>query len=697
MGKVYNFIDVSEWQGKIDWKKVKADGIDGAIIRYADGSYLDKKFDYNMKNAIAAGLHVGCYIFSRAKDKDGAEKEATRLFKAASKYKFDMPLYIDLEDNKLRNYADTVAAAFLDKMKALGAIGGVYANLNWWNNYLKKTAKNYSSNPFWIAQYYTKVTHKTPSLFGMWQYTSSGRINGISGRVDRDRCYIAYWDKKTKPEKAGAAPTPATPTTLQKAISAAAKAQVAWSKDSVYKWEKQPNIIKSKTHGTCVTYVACVLQRIGVISAGSYVWTNGRGFGDGKVIGANGRMEVTYYNNKKTIGDIKKNLQIGDILIFDDNESGKVGDCGHICIYNGGTYNNGIHTYTGGHNISTNGKEKYKRKVLAVVRIKSMPERKTIDELAHEVIDGKWGSGEKRRENIINAGYDYDKVQERVNQILAGTSKKGYTGTLPSTKLIKTNAEVIADAIKFGKWIAGDNTFHYGYTNKHGSENPKDWSPNAHHNGCYFCETNTDKGGRSKKGIVDYEHTYCCNPLIGACWAHGGCVPKALELCKKGTSWNFAKGTGYDKSKLFTNLGKPKKADLKAGDVLCSDSHVAMYIGGGKIVEAAGGDDNKKGSEKWNNSIHVTTLTDKRYEGFKRVHRFNGSVNTTCCMFHGEVGARVVLLQKFLKWYGYDITVDGLFGDATFKAVKAFQKAAGITADGVVGPNTITAMGKAVK
>ena len=174
-------------------------------------------------------------------------------------------------------------------------------------------------------------------------------------------------------------------------------------------------------------------------------------------------------------------------------------------------------------------------------------------------------------------------------------------------------------------------------------------------------------------------------------------MPKALELCKKGSSWNFEKGTGYDKSSLFTNLGKPKKSDLKAGDVLCSDNHVAMFIGGGKIVEAASGDDNKKGSEKWNNSIHITTLTDKRYVGFKRVHRFNSSVNTTCCMFHGEVGKRVELLQKFLKWYGYDITVDDLFGDATLKAVKAFQKAAGITADGIVGPNTIAAMGKAVK
>ena len=137
----------------------------------------------------------GWTCHSRAKTKKEAESEATRLYKAAKPYNPDMPLYIDLEASGLSKYADTVAAAFLNKMKALGGVGGVYANLNWWNNYLTKTVKNYSASPFWIAQYYTKITHKNPALFGMWQYSSSGSVNGISGRVDMDECYIAYWDQ----------------------------------------------------------------------------------------------------------------------------------------------------------------------------------------------------------------------------------------------------------------------------------------------------------------------------------------------------------------------------------------------------------------------------------------------------------------------------------------------------------------------
>lgn len=299
----------------------------------------------------------------------------------------------------------------------------------------------------------------------------------------------------------------------------------------------------------------------------------------------------------------------------------------------------------------------------------------------------------------------YLKTDTKQQETVANDTKTpaGYTGEFPTTKLVKTNEEVIRDAIRWLEWIAADNDFHYGYTNKHGKTDPDEWSPNAHHNGCYFCGTNVDHGSRSKAGIKEFEHTYCCNPLIGAALAHGGCIPKALELCRKGSSWDYHKGKGYDKSSLFDNLGKPNLSKLKAGDVCCSDTHVFMCVGGGKLIEAGGGDDNKPGSEKWNNSIRKADLTKKKYATVKRVHRYNGSVNTTCCIYHGEISKRVELLQKFLDWHTKGEfskkcgSPDGIFGDNTLKYLRMFQKAAGITADGIVGPNTIAAMRKAVK
>lgn len=198
--KSYKVIDVSDWQGSIDWKKVKADGVVGAVIRYADGDTLDKRFKENMKNAKAAGVHIGSYIFSRAKTKAEAEAEAARLFKACKPYAPDMPLYIDLEAKGLEKYADTVAIAFISKMKTLGGRPGVYANYNWWTNYLKKTATEYNNNAFWIAQYNDTMDYKPSSRMGMWQYSSNGSVKGIEGRVDMNRCYIKYWEVAPKKE-----------------------------------------------------------------------------------------------------------------------------------------------------------------------------------------------------------------------------------------------------------------------------------------------------------------------------------------------------------------------------------------------------------------------------------------------------------------------------------------------------------------
>lgn len=302
----------------------------------------------------------------------------------------------------------------------------------------------------------------------------------------------------------------------------------------------------------------------------------------------------------------------------------------------------------------------------------SAPKR-SIDELAHEVLDGLWGSGDSRKKALTEAGHDYDAVQTRVNEILNPKPSV----KIPSLHLIKTNAQVIADAITWACWIAGNNDFHYG----HGQA--------AHHNGCYFC--GTEPKSKKNAGIVDWERTYCCNPFIGAAWAHGGCVPKALELCQKGTSWDFNSGRGYDASKLFDNLGKPAKSKLRAGDVLCNDSHVALYIGNGKIAEASGGDDNIRGSKKWNNSIHTATLTDARYEKFKRVHRFNGSVDKDLYIRHGEISDRVADLQSALSFFGYDLKTDRIFGSETFKALKDFQKDHGLVSDGIAGPATIKA------
>ena len=348
----YKVIDVSDWQGQINWAKVKADGIVGAIIRYADGDTLDKRFAENMKNAKAAGLHIGSYIFSRAKTKAEAETEATRLFNACKPYDPDMPLYIDLEAKGLEKCANVVAQAFLVKMKALGGRGGVYANLTWWNNYLADTAKNYSSNPFWIAQYNSTMDYKPADCMGMWQYTSSGSVDGISGKVDMDKCYVAYWEKPK--------------TTIVDKELEACKAQAEWMKNSEYKWQSNPTVEKSKKYGTCVTYVACVLQRIGILPSGKYIWHNS----EGKVVGANDKMTVIYPKNKK-LRQLKDELKAGDIIMDGDKSDLESGS--HIFIVTG-KWSGDNPIVWDNHSAQGRGGKSYaysrNRPVIAIVRLK---------------------------------------------------------------------------------------------------------------------------------------------------------------------------------------------------------------------------------------------------------------------------------------------------------------------------------------
>lgn len=203
MSKIYNIIDVSEFQAPkgqhIDWEKVKNSGIDGAIIKFGAGPKLvDSEFDYNVKECIRLGLHVGAYIYSWATTAKEAEYEADRLIEACSKYNLDMPLYYDIEEgtiNKRTGTAQLTTEAFLNKCKEKGITAGVYSGLYWFIHYLYPSRM--LEHPLWIAQYKNGITrpeHPHPEWFGMFQYTSKGSVDGIVGNVDMNYCYVPYWE-----------------------------------------------------------------------------------------------------------------------------------------------------------------------------------------------------------------------------------------------------------------------------------------------------------------------------------------------------------------------------------------------------------------------------------------------------------------------------------------------------------------------
>ena len=279
-------IDVSSWQGNIDFGKVKASGIDFVIIRAGFGREVSQKdncFEQNYSAAKAAGLDVGAYWYSYADSAEDAVREAKACMEVIKGKKFEYPIYFDLEEQsqfaKGKNFCDSVIKAFCGELEKNGYLAGLYCSTYYLNNFVSNNVAG--KYPLWVAQYNYRCTY-TANKYGIWQYSSEGRVNGISDNVDMDYCYVDY------------------PTIV---------------KNGGYNGYKKPNIPEKKT----VTQLA---------------------------------KEAGY-----SYSAVQK-------------------------------------------------------------KVNELCEKMKIDEIANDVIQGKWGNGEERQQKLTDAGYDYDKVQARVNELM---------------------------------------------------------------------------------------------------------------------------------------------------------------------------------------------------------------------------------------------------------------------------------------
>ena len=202
-------IDVSEHQGKIDWAKVKADGVTFAIIRCGYGSdYTSQDDDYfleNVRGAQANGIPFGVYLYSYATKATGAAPSAQseaahvlRQLKAAglSPSKLALPVFYDLEEDAQwelsASRVGTLAEAFCSVLSSQGYKVGIYANQNWWKNKLTDPVFERSGWAKWVAQYYKKDKGTSPAGISdqqYWQFTDCGKVNGIPGYVDVNFSY----------------------------------------------------------------------------------------------------------------------------------------------------------------------------------------------------------------------------------------------------------------------------------------------------------------------------------------------------------------------------------------------------------------------------------------------------------------------------------------------------------------------------
>lgn len=428
-------IDISYWKGDVNFAKVKADGVQFAIIREGYRQTVDKKFHEYVQGCKNNGIPVvGVYHFSYALNVDQVRNEAAFCIEQVKKAGLgkDTVIFFDFEYDTITKAKDqgvTLGSkecnahtkAFCEYVTSQGYKAGIYANLDYYKNmYDKELLKKYI---FWLADY----TGEADYACAFHQYTNKGEVNGINGNVDMNYSYETTEEVKnmSKAEKA-----------IQQMEAWAADDSHGY--DQIYRWGEKGDYDCS----------AAVIQAWE--NAGVPVKSNGATYTGNmlSVFKKCGFKDVTASVNRTTGAGLIR----GDVLLNTSHHTAMY--CGNGKEVEASINEKG--TATGGTPGDQTGKEFLIRSyrnypwtnVLRYAESGSNDQgaKKSVAEVAKEVINGVWGNGDARKTALTNAGYDYSEVQAAVNKLL-----KGETVT-PS----KSVAEIAQEVID-GKWGNGED------------------------------------------------------------------------------------------------------------------------------------------------------------------------------------------------------------------------------------------------
>jgi len=351
---LYNGVDLSQWNGTVDFKQLKSGGFNFVILRAGYGrvaSQKDSRFEEYYRKATEAGLEVGCYWFSYANTPADGIAEANAFLSAVKGKKFSFPCYYDVEDpnTSLKNGITKAALTgmvnnWCKAVEAAGYKAGIYTFYSAINRF------NMNEIPYekWLAKWSTSMGNCSPNEWGCWQYavvgsspesTRSGRIPGCneSEAVDTD-----------------------------------------------YSFKDYPKIIGVSFADPTIKPV---VPEKSVAEVAKEVWDGKWGNGEARRT----KLELAGYNYDEVQAEVER---------IADN------------------YNND-----------------------------PKPEKKSIEEIAKEVWDGKWGNGEDRKNRLTQAGYNYDEVQAEVVRIAPTYSNTSQAQTVVAGKKIRfSNVKIYATA-----------------------------------------------------------------------------------------------------------------------------------------------------------------------------------------------------------------------------------------------------------
>jgi len=449
-------VDVSKWQGSIDWARVARDGVKFAMVRLGYGSKdgtacgVDSYYQKNVEGALKNGIAVGCYFYSYALSVEAVKREAAFVIQQLAQYKGRIlyPIAFDIEDNSQaglgRNTLTAMVTAFCSALEAAGYYASFYCNLNWAKNMLDMSVL--ARFDFWLAQWASAPTYSGHG-FNMWQSSSKGAVAGISGNVDMDTAFVdfeAVIKERGLNGYTGAAPQPeAKPGKgcYASAVVAVAAGEIGYLEketnsqlddktanagdENFTKYardfdQKFPAWYNGKKNGFawCDMFVDwCFLTAFGYENALRLLCQPERSCGAGCT------YSLSYYRNRGQFHT--SNPEPGDQIFFGNsiNSSSHTGivekaDGSRVYTIEGNTSDRvARRSYAlNDSKIIGYGRPAYDAEAAPSAPVTpSNPPQKTVDELVDEVLAGQWGNGQERKNRLTAAGYDYATVQDAVN------------------------------------------------------------------------------------------------------------------------------------------------------------------------------------------------------------------------------------------------------------------------------------------
>ena len=449
-------IDISKWQGNVDFSKVKKE-VDFVILREGYRKQIDPKFLEYVKGCKNNGIPVvGVYHFCYATSEAGAVEEAKSCIaniEKAGLAKKDIVVFFDFEYDTVKQAKDqgvtlgkkqciAFTRAFCDYVESKGYTAGVYSNLDYYKNmYDKETIGKYV---YWLADYTlgpdVKCTYH--------QYTSSGKVSGISGNVDMNY----YYGEDKEEEQMGV--------TAQDVL----KVMESWVGKSRAKGTHKDiidlyNGHKPLARGYKVTYND---EYCDTTVSAAFIKLDAVDLIGGTECGVQKHIDI-FKAKGIWIEDGTIIPEPGYIVCFnwDDGTQPNDGYADHIGFVYSVNKAKGIMTFVEGnmsggvvgyrYNVPIGwgyirGYAKPKYAAKSSGSSSSSTAKKSVTTIAREVIAGQWGNGDARKKAIESAGYDYNAVQKKVNEILSGSAQT------PA----KSNTEIAREVIA-GKWGDGEN------------------------------------------------------------------------------------------------------------------------------------------------------------------------------------------------------------------------------------------------